>query len=74
MIDVMPDTVPVLDQSPLPGFWIATGLSGHGFGIGPGVGRVMADLMCGRPAGHDMTRFRFGRFTDGSKIDLGPTF
>jgi glycine/D-amino acid oxidase-like deaminating enzyme len=74
MIDVMPDTVPVLDQSPLTGFWVATGLSGHGFGIGPGVGRVMADLMCGRPAGHDMTRFRFGRFTDGSKIDLGPTF
>ena len=74
MIDVMPDTVPVLDAAPLPGLWIATGLSGHGFGIGPGVGRVMADLMLGRPVGHDLSRFRFGRFTDGSKIDLGPTF
>ncbi|MCE5974790.1 FAD-binding oxidoreductase [Sinirhodobacter sp. WL0062] len=74
MIDTMPDTVPVLDESPIPGFWIATGLSGHGFGIGPGVGRVMADLMLGHPAGHDMRRFRYGRFTDGSKIDLGPTF
>lgn len=74
MIDVMPDTVPVLDESPIKGLWIATGLSGHGFGIGPGVGRVMADLMCARPAGHDMTRFRFGRFSDGSKMDLGPTF
>ncbi len=74
MIDVMPDTVPVLDAAPLEGLWIATGLSGHGFGIGPGVGRVMADLMLGRPVGHDLSRFRFGRFTDGSKIDLGPTF
>lgn len=74
MIDVLPDTVPVLDATPLPGLYLATGLSGHGFGIGPGVGRVMADLMRGLAPGHDLTRFRWGRFTDGSKIDLGPTF
>ncbi|MGD9919362.1 MAG: NAD(P)/FAD-dependent oxidoreductase [Paenirhodobacter sp.] len=74
MIDVLPDTVPVLDAAPLPGLFLATGLSGHGFGIGPGVGRVMADLIMGRPTGHDLTRFRFGRFADGSKMDLGPTF
>jgi len=74
MIDVMPDTVPVLDAAPLPGLYVATGLSGHGFGIGPGIGRVMADLMLGNPVGHDLGRFRYGRFTDGSKIDLGPTF
>lgn len=74
MIDVMPDTVPVLDATPLPGLYVATGLSGHGFGIGPGVGRVMASLMSGEPPGHDLTRFRWRRFTDGSKIDLGPTF
>lgn len=71
MIDVMPDQVPVLDESPLPGLFIATGLSGHGFGIGPGVGRVMADLMTGRPPGHDLARFRYGRFSDGSRIELG---
>ncbi|OCX64626.1 PTS sugar transporter subunit IID [Thioclava sp. SK-1] len=74
MIDVMPDTVPVLDETSVPGFWVATGLSGHGFGIGPGIGRVMADLMLGRPAGHDLSRFRLSRFTDSSKIDLGPKF
>ena len=74
MIDVMPDTVPVLDAAPLPGLYVATGLSGHGFGIGPGVGRVMASLMTGAAPGHDLSRFRWGRFTDGSKIDLGPTF
>ena len=71
MIDVLPDQVPVLDESPEPGLFVATGLSGHGFGIGPGVGRVMADLMTGRPAGHDLTRFRYGRFGDGSRIELG---
>ena len=72
MIDTMPDVVPVLDQS-LPGLFIATGLSGHGFGIGPGVGRIMADLVMGRAVGHDLYRFRLSRFTDGSKIRPAPT-
>lgn len=73
MIDTMPDIVPVIDHVPaLPGLTLATGMSGHGFGIGPGVGRVVADLVCGRPVGHDLTRFRFGRFSDGSPIELGP--
>jgi len=74
MIDVMPDTVPVLDAAPIEGLYVATGLSGHGFGIGPGVGKVMAALINGTDPGHDLSRFRWRRFTDGSKIDLGPTF
>ncbi|WP_343082183.1 FAD-binding oxidoreductase [Ostreiculturibacter nitratireducens] len=74
MIDVMPDTVPVVDHvATLPGLTIATGMSGHGFGIGPGFGRVVADLVEGRAPGHDLSRFRLSRFTDGSKIDLGPS-
>lgn len=73
MIDVMPDEVPILDESPISGLFIATGLSGHGFGIGPGVGRVMADLMQGRATEHDLGRFRFGRFSDGSALVLGPS-
>ncbi|RJL20878.1 NAD(P)/FAD-dependent oxidoreductase [Paracoccus siganidrum] len=72
MIDATPDQVPVLDRAPLPGLFIATGLSGHGFGIGPGVGRVMADLIQGRAPEHDLTRFRFSRFSDGSPMILGP--
>jgi glycine/D-amino acid oxidase-like deaminating enzyme len=73
MIDTMPDVVPILDQCPkLPGLTIATGMCGHGFGIGPGIGRVMADMIVGKPIGHDLSRFRFSRFTDGSKIDIGP--
>lgn len=74
MVDATPDMVPVLDRTPSPeGLWIATGFSGHGFGIGPGAGRVMADLVLGRPPGHDLRRFRFSRFSDGSKLRLGPT-
>ena len=73
MIDMIPDVVPVIDRvAAIPGLVIATGLSGHGFGIGPGMGRVVADLVAGNPTGHDLQRFRLSRFTDGSKLVPGP--
>lgn len=73
MIDAMPDFIPIMDEVPShKGVFIATGFSGHGFGIGPAAGRIMSDLMAGNPAGHDMSRFRFNRFHDGSKIEIGP--
>lgn len=73
MIDTLPDRVPVVDRVPqVPGLVVATGMSGHGFGIGPGMGRVLADLATDGDVGHDLSRFRFGRFTDGSPVDLGP--
>ena len=73
MIDVTPDAVPIIGESHTqPGLFILTGLSGHGFGIGPGVGRVMADLVTGRSSGHDLSRFRANRFNDGSKVVPGP--
>lgn len=66
MIDTLPDVVPVLDHvAALPGLVLGTGFSGHGFGIGPAVGRVLADLVSGRDPGHDLTRFRFRRFVEG---------
>ncbi|WP_135446928.1 NAD(P)/FAD-dependent oxidoreductase [Tabrizicola caldifontis] len=73
MIDTMPDVVPVVDHGPIPGLTIATGMSGHGFGIGPGMGRVVADLVTGGHVGHDLSRFRFQRFTDGTRIAPGPS-
>jgi glycine/D-amino acid oxidase-like deaminating enzyme len=67
MIDVMPDAVPVISAvDTLPGFFIATGFSGHGFGIGPGAGRLMADMVTGAPPIVDPAPFRLSRFTDGS--------
>jgi glycine/D-amino acid oxidase-like deaminating enzyme len=68
MIDVTPDIVPVISGvDTLPGFFIATGFSGHGFGIGPGAGRLMAEMVTGDAPVVDPTAFRFGRFTDGSR-------
>ena len=73
MIDTMPDVVPVVDHSPLRGLTIATGMSGHGFGIGPGIGRIVADLVTGTRPGHDLSRFRLARFSDGTRIAPGPS-
>ena len=67
MIDVMPDAIPVISPvESLPGFFIATGFSGHGFGIGPGAGKLVADMVAGDPTLVDPAPFRLSRFTDGS--------
>jgi glycine/D-amino acid oxidase-like deaminating enzyme len=67
MIDVMPDAIPVISPvESLPGFFIATGFSGHGFGIGPGAGKLVADMVAGDPTLVDPTPFRLSRFSDGS--------
>jgi glycine/D-amino acid oxidase-like deaminating enzyme len=68
MIDVTPDAVPVIGEVPsLPGFFLATGFSGHGFGIGPGAGRLAADLVGGDAPVVDPAPFRFGRFSEKPK-------
>lgn len=73
MIDAMPDVVPVVDHArAVVGLFVATGMSGHGFGIGPGIGRVVSDLIQGNASGHDLSRFRLSRFYDGSAVRLGP--
>ena len=73
MIDTTPDVVPIIDRVPdMPELIVATGLSGHGFGIGPGVGRIVAQMVAGEQLEYDMHRFRFTRFTDGSSLDVGP--
>lgn len=74
MIDVMPDVVPVVDRAgKRRGLTVATGMSAHGFGIGPAFGRIVADLVMGREPGHDMARFRLSRFSDGSGLAPGPS-
>jgi glycine/D-amino acid oxidase-like deaminating enzyme len=68
LIDVMPDEVPVIGPvESLPGFFLATGFSGHGFGIGPGAGRLMADLVAGDRPVVDPAPFRLARFGAGAK-------
>ena len=69
LIDVTPDAVPVISPvAELPGLVVATGFSGHSFGIGPAAGHLAADLATGARPLVDPTPFRFSRFSDGSPI------
>ncbi len=66
-IDSTPDGVPVIDADiGIPGLTLAAGLSGHGFGIGPGVGHLVADLILGREPIIETAQYRLARF-DGSQ-------
>jgi glycine/D-amino acid oxidase-like deaminating enzyme len=73
LIDVTPDVVPVISQvDDVPGLVIATGFSGHGFGIGPGAGHLVADLVTGEKPVVDPAEFRLSRFSDGTPIEIAP--
>ena len=68
-IDMTPDLLPVIDRLDAPdGLVLATGLSGHGFGMGPIVGRLVSELVVDGRASMDLSAFRFARFTDGSEL------
>ncbi|MDX8437508.1 FAD-binding oxidoreductase [Mesorhizobium abyssinicae] len=62
-IDSTPDGVPAIGEiDSVAGFFLAAGFSGHGFGIGPGAGHLVADLVTGsepivEPTSYDPRRF-----------------
>jgi glycine/D-amino acid oxidase-like deaminating enzyme len=63
LVDATPDAVPVIGPvESIPGFYIASGFSGHGFGIGPGAGKLMAEIVTGAPTCVDARPFRLDRF------------
>ncbi|HEY0296604.1 MAG TPA: FAD-binding oxidoreductase [Bordetella sp.] len=62
-IDATPDAMPVMAQvRSVPGFYLASGFSGHGFGFGPGAGEFMAGLIQGKPLHGDAHAFRLDRY------------
>ena len=69
MVETSPDVVPMISAiDSIPGFHIATGLSGHGFGLGPGAGKAIAGMLTGVDTGIDLQPLRLSRFFDGSPI------
>jgi glycine/D-amino acid oxidase-like deaminating enzyme len=64
-VDSTPDGVPGIGEVPgMPGLILAAGFSGHGFGIGPGAGHLIADLATGAEPIVDPIPYRPGRFDD----------
>ena len=72
-IDASPDILPIISPVESIGdFFVATGFSGHGFGIGPGAGKLIAGMVSGTAEPAALAGFRLGRFFDGSPIVPGP--
>jgi glycine/D-amino acid oxidase-like deaminating enzyme len=68
VIDATPDAVPVISPlEKLRGLYLASGFSGHGFGLGPGAGKLMAQLVVGEKPCVDPAPFRYIRYFDGSR-------
>jgi glycine/D-amino acid oxidase-like deaminating enzyme len=70
VIDTMPDALPVMGESPeVAGFVWATGFSGHGFGIGPALGKAMAQLIENGSCEFDLVPFSPARFTGAHEFE-----
>ncbi|MDH3621500.1 MAG: FAD-binding oxidoreductase, partial [Gammaproteobacteria bacterium] len=69
MVETSPDVVPMIGPiDAIPGFHLATGFSGHGFGLGPGAGKAIAGMLTNTDTSIDLEPLRLGRFFDGSPI------
>jgi glycine/D-amino acid oxidase-like deaminating enzyme len=70
-VDSTPDGVPVIGEVPsVPGFILAAGFSGHGFGIGPGAGHLVADIATGEAPIVEARPYRLSRFDRGTPLDV----
>lgn len=72
LVDCTPDAKPVISKvDQAEGLFLAAGCSGHGFGLGPGVGLLASQLISGDTPCVDSTDFRLSRLVDGSKLEVG---
>ncbi|HUE94776.1 FAD-binding oxidoreductase [Pseudomonas sp.] len=61
-MDVTPDAIPVIGPvTRLPGLYLSTGYSSHGFGIAPGTGHLLASLIDGSQPLVNPSSFAFER-------------
>lgn len=71
-VDCTPDAVPVISAvEQIGGLYLAAGCSGHGFGLGPGIGKLVSELVAGDQPSVDPTHFRLDRLVNGSRIKVG---
>ncbi|MHA2937070.1 NAD(P)/FAD-dependent oxidoreductase [Vibrio sp. RC27] len=64
IVDLCEDKVPVLSKvEDVPGLILGCGLSGHGFGIAPSVGTVLAELACDETPSVDISGLSYERFS-----------
>jgi sarcosine oxidase subunit beta len=67
LYEVTPDAHPILGATPLPGFYLITGFSGHGFMHGPICGQLLAEIITtGQARTLDVGPLAYSRFDAGA--------
>lgn len=67
LYEVTPDAHPLVSATPLTGFYLLTGFSGHGFMHGPIAGQLLAELVtAGRAVTLDLSPLAYARFQAGT--------
>ncbi len=65
LYEMSPDGNPVIGRTPIDGFFVINGFSGHGFQHSPAAGRILADIIVGKDPGLDIAPFAIERFAGG---------
>jgi sarcosine oxidase subunit beta len=69
LYEVSPDAHPILGGTPLDGFYLVTGFSGHGFMHGPICGLLLAEMIVdGQATTLDVAALRLSRFDEHKEI------
>jgi sarcosine oxidase subunit beta len=69
LYEVTPDAHPILGATPIKGFFICTGFSGHGFMHGPVAGKLMSEIILdGKALTVDVSKLDLSRFAEGRLI------
>lgn len=70
LYEVTPDAHPIFGPTPVQGFWLVAGFSGHGFMHGPIAGKLMAEFITqGSAASVDVSSLDLARFAEGRTIE-----
>jgi sarcosine oxidase subunit beta len=69
LYEVTPDAHPIFGHTPIEGFYICTGYSGHGFMHGPVAGLLMSEIiLIGKSLTVDVSMLDLARFAEGRLI------
>ena len=69
LYEVTPDAHPIFGGTPIEGFYIVGGFSGHGFMHGPVSGLIMSEIILeGQASSVDVSELDLARFEEGRSI------
>ena len=70
LIDLTPDAIPIIDKiEEFDGLIVASGFSGHGFGIAPAISGILSDLAMNKVPRLPIDPFSFNRFEKNNIFD-----